>query len=79
MLAALQMITGKEWTVTKGEVAYVVRQRGELLKQGKIPEVMAGIIAQQLFGEGEGGGVTVKVEESDNSLLGLKRRLLGRS
>lgn len=72
MLAAVQEVTGKEWAVINVKVADVVQQRGELIKQGRFPEVMAGDITQQLFGEGEGGGVTVEVGESDNVLLGVE-------
>lgn len=73
MLKAFEDLTASKWEVTNVAIGDVVKDRPELLKQGRMMEVRVGVLAEQLFSdEGRERGITAEVADSDNVLLGVE-------
>ena len=77
MLAVFEEITGQAWEIKNVETKDLLAQAKENLAVGDFIEAFLRVLTVQLFEGGAGRAVVIRVEESDNELLGVTKDDLG--
>lgn len=77
VLAAFEEITGQAWEIKNVETKDLLAQAKEKLAKGDFIETFLRVLTVQLFEGGAGRTVVMRVEESDNELLGVTKDNLG--